>query len=1204
MITTRTTIAVLFSLYFHYFNPIHTQPAMHNSAYCDNSCPAKSPALNFSHPEYTEDFETSLENDSSAASNKVELRLQHPSGYIKPLDRRKGCPSISTNTSITPIFVHEIPKQKESKHSFRRAAFAGTQVEFVSSVVNQELIVTFDGYYSTKYRRTLLSSTLMHCGITDIHFNIIARTNPAAKFPSDFDVVEVEEDYYGQVISCLQRARHVKQVSPQRKVFRNLRSHMDSEHIEYFRKRTFSGAANDGLNSMPGRHLLRAIPNHVTKILQADTLWNSGFTGQGVKVAIFDTGLPEKNSYFKHIKEQTNWTNEKMLKDSLGHGTFVAGVIGSTYAECPGLAPDSELYIFRVFTNNQVSYTSWFLDAFNYAILKKVKILNLSIGGPDFMDMPFVDKVWELTANGIIMVSAIGNDGPLYGTLNNPADQMDVIGVGGIDYNDDIARFSSRGMTTWELPSGYGRIKPDIVTYGSFVQGLGLNGGCRPLSGTSVASPVIAGAVALLYSTVPKDKQAKINPASMKQALMASADRLSGFNVFEQGQGKLNLIRAFQTLASYTPQASLIPSYIDFTECPYMWPYCTQPLYYGAVPSIVNVTILNGMAVTGWLKSKPIWHPYKSKFGHYIQVSYVHSDLLWPWSGYLALSFSVIESAAQWEGEAHGHIEITVVSPSSEPDNVLTSTLTLPVVIKIIPTPPRDKRLLWDQFHNLRYPPGYFPRDNLRMKNDPLDWNGDHIHTNFRDLYQHLRDTGHYIEVLGSPFTCFDASQYGTLLVIDPEEEFFPQEIEKLKSDIHNEGLNVIVFADWYNTTVMEKVNFFDENTRRWWMPETGGSNIPALNNLLKPYGIAFTDRVFEGDFELGPHDMYYASGTSIMRFPVKTGGKLVYRSLKDQAVEVIAGKKEAPHVDVPILGLHQVEGKGRIAVYGDSNCLDTAHKVKECFWLLDALLMYTSQGLISPVFGLNGQGVSDKHQSTNPLPHVDDKELPKVMDGSHLYRYSKVLQSDIGAFKYHQLPPCSFLPKATILPWNESNTIPAWKRHEMLLSVEQGPKSKKGHRQLQGNNIERLLSQPHDHGNIFSWERKPAEWRIHGFNPHQFPQMLTSKGIILSAALVFVIIVAVVLHMGGGRRSRKWAGTQIAAWWLFVGWWKFFITVVRRFLVSARNHHNMQVASRLHQARAQQAARFRPVISVPPTSSTYLGPAQADSTDTILAER
>lgn len=51
-----------------------------------------------------------------------------------------------------------------------------------------------------------------------------------------------------------------------------------------------------------------------------------------------------------------------------------------------------------------------------------------------------------------------------------------------------------------------------------------------------------------------------------------------------------------------------------------------------------------------------------------------------------------------------------------------TSTVKLPIKVKIIPTPPRSKRVLWDQYHNLRYPPGYFPRDNLRMKNDPLDW--------------------------------------------------------------------------------------------------------------------------------------------------------------------------------------------------------------------------------------------------------------------------------------------------------------------------------------------------------------------------------------------------------------------------------------------------------------------------------------------------
>ena len=104
---------------------------------------------------------------------------------------------------------------------------------------------------------------------------------------------------------------------------------------------------------------------------------------------------------------------------------------------------------------------------------------------------------------------------------------MDVLGVGGIDYNDKIASFSSRGMSTWELPNGYGRVKPDVVAYGRDVSGSKINGGCRSLSGTSVASPVVAGAVTLLASVVPKERRWDVlNPASMKQALVEGATRI------------------------------------------------------------------------------------------------------------------------------------------------------------------------------------------------------------------------------------------------------------------------------------------------------------------------------------------------------------------------------------------------------------------------------------------------------------------------------------------------------------------------------------------------------------------------------------------------------------------------------------------------------------------------------------------------------
>ena len=458
-------------------------------------------------------------------------------------------------------------------------------MEYSVSRVAGEYIVHFSARHTASAREGFIAASAKKYPSVTIAVLPRDSWNPMVSFPSDFDVVSVtgEQVAVAQALEAVTKHRMVKSVTQQKMLTRFLKEvqqgtdgeedteideHEDEEVDEEEQAvcpECKSSAWTQGRRSLAlgstfwhqeekrkGRKLLRSVPRQITSILQADVLWEMGITGAGVKVAIFDTGLSKTHPHFKRVKERTNWTNEKTLEDGLGHGTFVAGVIASS-KECLGFAPDAELHIYRVFTNNQVSYTSWFLDAFNYAIMKKIHVLNLSIGGPDFMDQPFVDKVWELTANHIIMISAIGNDGPLYGTLNNPADQMDVIGVGGINFEDQIARFSSRGMTTWELPAGYGRLKPDIVTYGSAVRGSNLKKGCRQLSGTSVASPVVAGAVTLLYSGV-LHRGAVINPASMKQALVASARRLPGVGMFEQGAGKLDLLRTYQTLSTYTPQ--------------------------------------------------------------------------------------------------------------------------------------------------------------------------------------------------------------------------------------------------------------------------------------------------------------------------------------------------------------------------------------------------------------------------------------------------------------------------------------------------------------------------------------------------------------------------------------------------------------------------------------------------------------------------
>lgn len=810
---------------------------------------------------------------------------------------------------------------------------------------------------------------------------------------------------------------------------------------------------------------------------------------------LHSTGLAKNHPHFKKIKERTNWTNEKSLDDGVSHGTFVAGVIASS-KECLGFAPDAELHIFRVFTNNQVSYTSWFLDAFNYAILKKINILNLSIGGPDFLDHPFVDKVRELTANKVIMVSAIGNDGPLYGTLNNPADQSDVIGVGGMNFEENIAKFSSRGMTTWELPNGYGRLKPDIVTYGSQVKGSNVKGGCRSLSGTSVASPVVAGAITLIASGV-LHKLDMINPSSMKQALIEGASRLTDNNMFEQGHGKLNLLKSMKILSDYTPKATLSPSYLDFTE-DYMWPYNTQSIFYTSIPIIANVTILNGMGVSGRLIYRPTFHPYTHQNGNLLNVSISYSEVLWPWSGWLGIHIAVNQKGEHFEGIAEGQITLTVQSPAqfdeTEPRN---STVTFPIKVNIIPKPPRTKRILWDQFHSLRYPPGYLPRDNLKIKSDPLDWRADHLHTNFKDMYTHLRNAGYYIEVLGSQFTCFNASNYGTLLLVDPEEEYFTEELKKLKKDILENDLSLIVFADWYNVSVMKKIKFYDENTRQWLQFDSGGANIPALNELLGEFNIALGDTVYEGYFSMGDQGMYYASGSSLINFPQDNNSILIERDLHDQGKEILYGDENAKtRYPAVILGMLQVnhsntfikqqqqqqetilnipkdnlieenaghknsvlnkrillndrnfilenseidenlnkidsqenesvyqvndlkraeikeeinkilkedqstENKvksGRIVVYGDSNCLDSTHIEKPCFWLLDALLEYTMTSHVTNLLkDLNRSGKIQFPKEIN---------YPTRLPNNNLHSYSKVLDPIKIGYKREQ-PSC-----------------------------------------------------------------------------------------------------------------------------------------------------------------------------------------------------
>lgn len=126
---------------------------------------------------------------------------------------------------------------------------------------------------------------------------------------------------------------------------------------------------------------------------------------------------------------------------------------------------------------------------------------------------------------------------------------------------------------------------------------------------------------------------------------------------------------------------------------------------------------------------------------------------------------------------------------------------------------------------------------------------------------------------------------------------------------------------------------------------------------------------------------MYYASGNSITNFPAD--GIVIRRSINDQGKEII-NNKIVKLKDVPILGLYSAEfnkkqqnlhppirksSEGRIVVYGDSSCLDSAHLQKDCFWMLEAFLQFTTTGTVPFIFQHSHQNSKD---SSLDIEHYD----------------------------------------------------------------------------------------------------------------------------------------------------------------------------------------------------------------------------------------
>jgi subtilisin family serine protease len=298
-----------------------------------------------------------------------------------------------------------------------------TPCQFYQNTVTQEYIAQLNDYGALEAQETLVSAAISSA-VAGYGLEVATRSSFAAQVPTDFVVLrcfsctrQTPPDSPAEVLAAAGAAAMCHGSEEDVRGFVNANTTTEIKAVRVnkeYRKvqllETRGGghklqkAASKRTMNEPTRELfgLRKEAPLLVDDLGVRELWDRGFKGQGVKVGIFDTGL--SSTKLTNVKERINWTHEPKNTDSVGHGTFVAGVISGTDAKCPGIAPEAELFVFRMFTGEQLSFTSWYLDAFNYALFKGIHVLNLSTGGPDFQDLPFVDKVQELAANGIILV--------------------------------------------------------------------------------------------------------------------------------------------------------------------------------------------------------------------------------------------------------------------------------------------------------------------------------------------------------------------------------------------------------------------------------------------------------------------------------------------------------------------------------------------------------------------------------------------------------------------------------------------------------------------------------------------------------------------------------------------------------------------------------------------------------------------------------
>ncbi|HDN79766.1 MAG: hypothetical protein DRI61_05525 [Chloroflexi bacterium] len=288
-------------------------------------------------------------------------------------------------------------------------------------------------------------------------------------------------------------------------------------------------------------------------LIRAPKVWEAGYTGQGVKVAVIDTGIdPDHPDFAGRIAAYTSFVGGDG-RDDHGHGTHVASIIAGSGAasrgKYRGVAPEALLYSAKVLRADGSGMMSDVMAGIEWAVEQGVQVINLSLGAPGPCDgTDALSTMCDAAVDrGIAVCVAAGNMGPSSGTIGSPGCARKVITVGASNDEDQVADFSSRG------PTSDGRTKPDIVFPGVNIiacraqgtsMGHPLNEHYTSASGTSMATPHASGVVALLLSAQPE-----LTPSQVKEKIMSTAlDLHLDPNVQGAGRGD-----AFSAYTGETP---------------------------------------------------------------------------------------------------------------------------------------------------------------------------------------------------------------------------------------------------------------------------------------------------------------------------------------------------------------------------------------------------------------------------------------------------------------------------------------------------------------------------------------------------------------------------------------------------------------------------------------------------------------------------